>query len=131
MKRFAYLRDPLFLFSCALYALNRWIVKPQLHFAFFHSWFNDVLLIPCALPPLLLAHRWLGLRSHDALPSPSEIATHLIGWSVLFEVIGPHIMRGTTGDPWDVLAYATGAGAALLWWHRDWFLKDCELTHEL
>ncbi|MDB6065068.1 MAG: Methyltransferase type 12 [Pedosphaera sp.] len=118
MKRFGYLRDPLFLLCCCCYALNRWWIKPHFHSAFFHNWFNDLLLIPCALPPLLLVHDRLGLRARNTPPSALEIAGHLIGWSVLFEVIGPHIMR-TTGDPWDVVAYATGALPAWLWWR--WF----------
>ncbi|HTA30608.1 MAG TPA: hypothetical protein VK731_08975, partial [Candidatus Cybelea sp.] len=62
MRRFGYVFDLLFLVCCALYASNRWLIKPHCHLAFFHNWFNDVLLIPCALPPLLLAHRWLRLR---------------------------------------------------------------------
>ena len=117
MKRFGYLRDPLFLLGCAAYSLNRFILKPHLSAPFLHNWFNDALLIPCALPPLLLAHRWLGLRKHDSAPTLLEISAHVIGWSILFELIGPHLMRGTTGDPWDVVAYVTGAIAALLWWN--------------
>jgi len=122
MKRFGYLRDPLFLFCCALYALNRWVVKPHVHIVFFRSWFNDALLIPCALPLLLLVHRWFRLRSHDDLPSLWEVTAHLMGWSVLFEIIGPRLMRGVTGDAWDVLAYTIGACLALIWWHRERFL---------
>ena len=131
MKPFAYVRDPLFLASCSLYALNRWVVKPHLHGVFFHSWFNDLLLIPSALPPLLLLHRWLGLRSHEASPSVCEVVTHLVGWSVLFEAIGPHLVRRATGDVWDVLAYAMGAAAAWLWWRRDWFRENLEVAREL
>ncbi len=116
MKRFAYLCDPLFLLCCALYATNRWVIKPHVHIEFFHSWFNDTLLIPCALPPLLFTHRVLGLRADDRPPTPLEIISHVVGWSVLFEVIGPHIMR-TTGDPWDAVAYAVGGLAAGCWWH--------------
>lgn len=117
MRRFAYLGDPLFIASCVMYAANRWLIKPHFHSGFFHNWFNDLLLIPCALPVLLLAHRQLGLREHDGPPTAWEITTHVIGWSVLFEVIGPHIMR-TTGDPWDAVAYAAGGLAAFCWWHR-------------
>lgn len=117
MKRFRYLRDPLFLLGCAAYALNRFVLKPHFSAPLLHNWFNDALLIPCALPPLLLAHRWLGLRKHDAAPTLLEISTHVIAWSILFELIGPHLMRGTTGDPWDVVAYLSGAVAALLWWN--------------
>jgi hypothetical protein len=115
VKRFGYLLDPLFLAGCILYAMNRWVIKPHVHASFFHFWFNDMLLIPCALPPLLRLHRWFGLRAHDEAPTGWEIAGHLVGWSVLFELIGPHIMR-TTGDPWDVVAYTAGALGAFCWW---------------
>ena len=116
MRRFRYALDPLCLTACALYALNRWGVKPHTHIAFFRFWFNDVLLIPCALPPLLQVHRWLKLRRHDAPPSLAEIAGHLVFWSLLFEFIGPHLMHGATGDWRDVAAYSVGAVAALMSW---------------
>src|SRR5258707_1100345 len=118
MQRFLYLRDPLFVVGCAAYALNRWLIKPHVHAGFFHSHFNDCWLIACALPPILWLHRRLGLRSHDAAPQLSEIIPHLLFWSLLFEWIGPKFVRDTTGDPWDVLAYAVGAAVAGLWWHR-------------
>ncbi len=95
--------------------MNRWLIKPHCHIAFFHNWFNDILLIPCALPPVLLAQRWLGLRTHDQTPTVGEVTAHLVGWSILFEVIGPRIMP-TTGDPWDAVAYACGAVAAFACW---------------
>jgi hypothetical protein len=117
VKRFGYLRDPLFLLACAAYALNRFILKPHLSSALLHNWFNDALLIPCALPPLLLAHRWLGLRKHDRPPTFLEITAHVAAWSLLFEFVGPNFMRGTTGDPLDVVAYSIGAIAAVLCWN--------------
>jgi len=115
VKPFRYWRDPLFLAGCAGYALNRWLVKPHMHSPFLHGQFNDLLLIPCALPLVLWLQRRLGLRKHDASPTPGEIAFHLVIWSVLFEVIGPHIMR-VTGDPLDVLAYVIGGVLAGIWW---------------
>jgi hypothetical protein len=117
VRRFNYVFDWLCLLCCALYAANRWVIKPHTHIVFFHSWFNDTLLIPCALPPLLWLHRRLGLRTHDQPPTPMEIAAHVVGWSILFEVIGPHIMR-TTGDPWDAVSYAVGGTIAGFWWWR-------------
>lgn len=115
MKRFGYLRDPLFLTACASYALNRWWLKSHVHSAFLHGQFNDCLLIPCALPLVLWMQRRLDLRRHDDFPSIGEIAFHVAIWSVLCEVIGPHLMR-TTGDARDVLAYAAGGFIAWLWW---------------
>lgn len=115
MKRFAYWLDPLFLICCALYAVNRWGLKPRVHSAFLRGQFDDLLLIPCALPLVLWLQRKLGLRSHDRPPTFREISFHLVVWSILFEVIGPHIMR-VTGDPLDVLAYFVGGALAGLWW---------------
>ena len=121
MKRFRYLADPLFLCSCALYALNRWALKPRVHNAFLRGHFNDLLLIPCPLPILLLLHRWLRLRDHDRMPNGGEIALNVVVWSILFEIVGPHIMRGTTGDSLDILAYLVGALVAWVWWQRPSF----------
>jgi hypothetical protein len=108
--------DPLCLGGATLYALNRWGIRPHTHVALFRFWFNDALLIPCALPPLLLVHRCLRLRSHDNAPTIGEIAGHLAFWSVLFEVIGPHFFRRATGDIRDVAAYAIGALISWAWW---------------
>ena len=123
VKGFGYWRDPLFQICCALYAINRWVLKPHLHSPFLHFWFNDSLLIPCALPPLLLVYRWFHLRVHDGAPTFLEIASHWALWSVFFEWIGPHIVKHAVGDWWDVVAYLTGAVVAALWWHRD-FLRS-------
>jgi hypothetical protein len=116
--RFRYLGDGLFQLSSFLYALNRWIVKPHVHSAFMRNHFNDLLLMPCALPPLLLIQRWLRLRTHDSPPTPGEIVLYCSLWSVLFEAIGPHLVTRATGDLRDVVAYAVGAVGAALWWHR-------------
>ncbi|MBP9900731.1 MAG: hypothetical protein V9H26_20260 [Verrucomicrobiota bacterium] len=118
MRQFLYLRDPLFVLGCAAYVINRWLIKPHLHSGIFHSQFNDLWLIPCALPPVLWLHRRRGLRTHDAPPQLSEIVGHLIFWSLLFEGIGPKLVAHTTGDPADVLAYGVGAILAGLWWQR-------------
>jgi hypothetical protein len=112
---FRYLRDSLFLASCAFYALNRWLIKPWSAISFFHGHFNDILLIPCALPPILWAQSWLGLRKKEDAPTTGEIAFHLIVWSVLFEFVGPHFLR-VTGDLLDIAAYTFGAIFSSVWW---------------
>jgi hypothetical protein len=118
LKPFGYLRDRLFLVACSLYAGNRWLIKPHTHNAFLRHHFNDLLLIPCALPPLLLIQRQLKLRLNDNAPTWSEITLYLAVWSILFEAIGPHIMPWTTGDWRDVIAYTAGGILAGLWWRR-------------
>jgi hypothetical protein len=96
--------------------MNRWVVKPHTLVEFFHFHFNDVWLIPCALPLLLWLHRKLGLRTHDRFPSIAEVMLHLGIWCVICEGIGPRWMAGTSGDFRDVLAYSSGAISALCWW---------------
>src|SRR5262245_33453177 len=128
MGTFRYLRDPLFLMSCAAYATNRWLLKPHLHSAFLHSHFNDLLLIPCALPPVLLAQRCLNLRLDDAPPRWSEIVFQLVIWSVLFEWIGPRLMPRATGDLLDVVIYIAGGILAGLWWHRPAFGTEARVV---
>jgi hypothetical protein len=118
VNSFGYLRDRLFLSAAALYALNRWVLKPHLHSPFLRGHFNDLLLIPCALPPLLLVQRWLKLRVDDRMPTLPEVALYLLVWSLLFEVLGPFITPATTADPLDVLAYCLGGAFAALWWNR-------------
>lgn len=111
--------DPFWLVCCALYAVNRWGVKPHFPGSFFHCWMDDLLLIPCALPLMLQMHRSLGLRAHGGPPSGVEILAHLAGWSVLFEFAGPRYLGLGTADPLDVVVYAAGAVLAAVYWrHR-------------
>jgi hypothetical protein len=117
VRSFRYYRDPLFLGGCALYALNRWALKPVVSAAFFHNWFADVLLIPCALPPLLWLQSRLRLRSGVGKPSWQEISFHLVIWSLLFEVAGPFMFSHAVGDWRDVIAYVGGGLLAGCWWN--------------
>ncbi len=116
MKRFAYALDPLCLTACALYALNRFYLHAHTHSAFLHSYFNDLLLIPAALPLALWIQRKLQLRRDDAPPRWTEIALHLLAWSLAAEFIAPFLFARATGDPRDLLAYTAGALLAGCWW---------------
>jgi hypothetical protein len=122
MGKFAYWRDPLFLGCTFFYALNRWLLKPHLTSPFLRNWFNDLLLIPCALPILLWLYRKLRLRQDDAYPTLAETCSVLVLWSVLFEWIGPHLIRHAVGDWRDVLMYWSGGLVAWLFWSRDYHL---------
>ena len=130
MNTFGFLGDGLFLISCSLYALNRWGIKPHVHNAFMRFHFNDLLLMPCALPLLLSIQRWLRLRTADAPPTWGEIALYTVFWSILFEAIGPHLLRRATGDPCDVLVYFIGGIGAGLWWNRRNIFSR-RMAHEL
>ena len=118
MNGFAYLQDRLFLLAAVSYTLNRWLLKPLIPSPFLHGYFNDLLLIPAALPVVLWLQRSLGLRTHDHSPSWSEATLHLVVWSLICEWIGPLWFHHGTADAWDVAAYATGSVVACLWWNR-------------
>lgn len=116
MKRFRYACDPLCRLACAGYVLNRWLVPLALKGWFLRGYFNDLLLIPAALPLILWVHRRSGLRSADTRPGWREIGLHLAAWSVAAELIAPHLFTRAIGDPWDVAAYAGGALLSGLIW---------------
>ena len=118
MTRFGYLRDRLFLTATTGYGLNRWLIKPLVPLPFLHGQFNDLLLIPAALPVVLWVQRRTGLRTEDGFPSWSEIVLHLVVWSVICEFIGPVWLHRGTSDLWDVAAYTLGGVAAGIWWNR-------------
>jgi hypothetical protein len=117
VKQFGFCSDGLFLTGCGAYALNRWLLKPHYRSAFLHSYFNDLWLIPCALPLLLYIHKQLALRT-DEPPTLAEVASHLVLWSALFEWWGPKFYPRATGDIWDVACYWVGGLIAWLWWNR-------------
>ena len=106
------------LLATGAYALNQFVLKPRLRWPFLHNHFNDLLLIPAALPLILWVQRVLRLRTNDFAPSWPEMLMHLVVWSVICEYIGPFWLKWGTGDIWDVVSYAVGGVAACVWWHR-------------
>lgn len=116
MKKYGYGRDPVCLTACTLYAANRWALPAALSGPFLRNHFNDLLLIPAALPLVLWVQRRLRLRTTDAPPDWREVLMHLVVWSVAAEIVGPHLFARATGDIWDVAAYATGAVVATVFW---------------
>jgi hypothetical protein len=119
MHRFRYWRDPAFLAACAAYGVNRCLLNPFLSLgSFMRGHFNDLLLIPAALPLILWIQRRLGLRTHDGQPAGKEILLHLAVWSFIAECAGPFLMNRGTADWRDVAAYSAGAAVCYVFWHR-------------
>jgi hypothetical protein len=116
--RFRYLRDPLFLLAVVLYITNRWWLKAHVGGTFLTGYFNDLLLIPAALPPILWLHHRFGWRQHHSPPSLLEIISHLTLWTFIAETLGPLIKSTSVPDLADVAAYLAGALIALLFWHH-------------
>jgi ubiquinone/menaquinone biosynthesis C-methylase UbiE len=104
--------------ACSFYAVNRWLIEPICAWPFLHEYFNDLLLIPAALPLVLGLQRWIWLRNHDGPPTASEIFGHLMVWSLVSELAGPFIFPWAISDVLDVSAYSLGALVAGAWWNR-------------
>lgn len=116
---FAYLRDPLFLICFSGYWLNRALECYGIRHPIVSSYFNDLICVGFWIPPMIWAHRRLGIRDHDAVPMAHEIAIPLVIFGLIFEVLLP-ITPGWTGiaiaDPYDILCYAMGGLIAAMFW---------------
>jgi cell shape-determining protein MreD len=119
--RFRYFRDPLFLACSFLYVTNRLFIKPRMpnHEVFFRGHLNDLLLIPCLLPPLLFLHQRLSWRRQFEPPTAPEIILHLVIWSLLLEYVGPRFYLRATSDPLDVISYVVGGFVSWVIWNRN------------
>lgn len=118
MRRFRYVRDPVCLLACLAYGLNRWVLSPLGNSSFLHGTFNDLLLLPAALPVALWIQRKLGWRSDDRPPTPGEVVGHWLVWSAVCEGLAPLFLDRAVADWWDIAAYAAGGLAAGIWWNR-------------
>jgi hypothetical protein len=100
----------IFFLSLSAYAFNRWDLKP-LHpqNGFLQNYFNDLFLMPSAVPAWCWACECLGLRRRNRKVRWLEIGLLLGLWSLLFEVLGPKILRHGVADFHDVIAYTAGA----------------------
>lgn len=79
------------------------------------SYFNDLFLVPVALPVALYLTKLLKFRGNHH-PTLSEIFTCLIIWSVIFEYISPKYFDKGVADVCDVLAYSVGAVVSFIIW---------------
>jgi hypothetical protein len=121
---FAYLRDPLFLVCVAIYFLHRALAAYDLSAPLLRGYLNDVICAAFWVPIMLAGERALGLRATDGPPLPHEVAIPVVIWAFVFEVLLPRIetFRGLAiADPLDVVCYAGGALAAMVWWN--WWYK--------
>ena len=119
MKQYSPARDALWLASVALFALNKWWIKPHFDGWFWHSSLNDVLCLPVWMPVCVWIFAKFKLRD-SAAPRPLEIAVCLLFWSLVFEVWLPQTElfgHFAPGDPFDVLAYAVGGMLGWAWWN--------------
>ncbi|MFZ4597242.1 MAG: hypothetical protein ACOYNN_01225 [Terrimicrobiaceae bacterium] len=112
LRPFRYAWEPLCLVALGAYAANRWVFHPT----FLQGWFNDILLLPAALPIFLWMERKIGLRKTDVPPRGREIAFYFVAWSVAAEIIAPRFFSRSTADPLDVVWYAVGAVVCYVVW---------------
>ena len=111
------LGDPFWHVSLACYALHRCWQGFHTGSGWFDHYWNDLWMLPCALPLVLFLYQILGLRLCGAVPSGSEIFWHGMLLSLMAEVAGPLLFEHAVGDPWDILAYAMGGGMLYCRWH--------------
>jgi hypothetical protein len=118
-RQFRYLADPVCMAALALYAINRFYLKPH-HIGgwFTHGYFNDVLCLPLFVPVILYVQHLAGVRRHRQFPRVWEVLQACAAFVLVFQVITPRFPQVfiTAGDPYDILAYLAGGGIAWGCW---------------
>jgi hypothetical protein len=120
-RRFRYLADPIFIACLIIYPINRFFLKPH-HIGgwFTHGYLNDVICLPMFVPIILYIQHLIGVRPHYRFPRVWEIAIAWGAFAIVFQAITPRFPKVfiTAGDPWDMLAYASGGVVAWIIWGR-------------
>lgn len=106
----------LMLGSFLIYLINRFFIKPLVSSPFIHGYLADLLA-----PVLLMSFAGLWAypieKLNDWIHKPAT-ALGLIGFAALvWEVVAPAVLRNSTADPLDFIAYLAG-GCAFLFVHR-------------
>ena len=81
-------------------------------------YWNDLWMLPCALPLILSLYSALGLREPATPPSGTEIFWHGVLWGLMAEFMGPLYFKHAVGDLWDLVAYAVGGIVLFYRWHH-------------
>lgn len=115
-RRFAYCGELIFQIAVVAYFANRFVISSATHSAFLRNYGGDLLLFPCAVPPLFWVRDRMRGDVAGAPPSWFELGLLCVLWSFVFEWLGPIWLRKGTADPLDVLAYAAGAVVCGLVW---------------
>ncbi len=106
--------------SVVLYLANRAIfaVAPEWSNDFMRWYFNDLLVVPVMIPPILACSTVLGLRIKGEPPRLWEVAIPVVIWALAFELVGPVIFDRGIADVWDAVAYAISGILSYAVWRR-------------
>ncbi len=112
------LRDPFWIIAITCYALHKCWQAVYPDSGWMDHYWNDLWMLPCALPLILSVYGLLGLRELAIRPSGAEILWHGVLWGLMAEFVGPLCFKHAVGDPWDLVAYAVGGFVLFYRWHR-------------
>ncbi len=119
MLNYCFWKDKLFLISSLIYFFNTYYLKHLIKVDFFQNYLNDILLIPCALPPLIYLYVKLKLRNQKSFPTTLEVFSFFIFSSFVFECLGPKYLNKGVADYFDILAYAIGGIISNYFWNKN------------
>jgi len=124
-SKFSYLADPIFISCLFLYAINKFlIIRFDYLNILFLCYFNDILLVPCCLPPLLFVMHKIKLRRNHLPPTIIEVIIPLVIWTISFEIIAPLCFRKGTSDIGDIFAYWLGGFFCWFVWNYKYLFAN-------
>ncbi|WP_155522691.1 hypothetical protein [Salisediminibacterium selenitireducens] len=106
--RFLALNGFLLFLVLVFYSGNQLWVKPMTAHWFVHGYVNDI-LAGIWLPALINALASLFRIQRALVTDPEKIVLIAVMAGLFWELAAPQFVTGSTQDPFDILAYVTGA----------------------
>ena len=119
-KHFTAWRDPVFLTCAGLWALGKYVLRPNFNCFYLHAYWNDFLCAGIAVPLVVTLTQKLRLRAANGPPTALEIAVPLCVIAYVFELylpFRPVLQAYNISDPADILAYVLGGIVAYIIWN--------------
>ena len=91
-----------------VYAINTYLVKPNLQAQFFHYYLNDLFAMPLILAYTNLVVHWVGRRTMS-FTTPIRIGCLTIFCVIVWEGMAPMLLVNSTRDLMDAVVYAIGS----------------------
>lgn len=102
-------KHPIFIFASLAFWINLYLEKSLgIFLPFYHSYGDDLIAMPVVFGICLQMIRWIHPMKSELVFTKKQLAIGVIYFSIVFELILPHVSEVYTADLLDVFCYLFG-----------------------